>query len=356
MNKIYFSDELMARFYDGETTPEETIMILRAAKENPELKEEIDFMMSIPRELMDIQINREELKEKTKEEPKARVVSISDTSVAAASMTTPSTCYPLQLYRLAAKTRESGHDMKAPNDCVVRCEHYILQQFGKRASIEKLSSLSKDKGWLKEGGTPLHQIGRLLSEFYRLSVVRRYDCTKDDIKQELKSDCKVIAVINADKLYGKQVERDVPNHAIVVLSIDNEHVSLFDPQQGEEISCSTDNFIFAWKDSHYYIISVTKRGSRKYNPDPIDTSSFKIDDDLEELIEAIAENAHEIWAKERMADHWRYGDKRDDTKKEHPDLVPYSDLTDEEKKYDRKMARGTIELLKRLGYEIKKKE
>ena len=81
MNKIDFSDELMARFYDGETTPEETIMILRAAKENPELKEEIDFMMSIPRELMDIQINREELKEKTKEEPKARVVSISDTSL-----------------------------------------------------------------------------------------------------------------------------------------------------------------------------------------------------------------------------------------------------------------------------------
>ena len=323
MNKIDFSDELMARFYDGETTPEETIMILRAAKENPELKEEIDFMMSIPPELMDIQIKREDDQ--------------------------------LQLYRLVAKTRGYGHDMKAPNDCVVRCEHYILQQFGKSDTIEKLKSLSKGKGWLREGGTPLHQIGRLLSEFYRLSVVRRYDCSEDDIKHELNSNCKVIAVINADKLYGNQVERDIPNHAVVVLSIDNQQVLIFDPQLGEKKSYLIDNFMFAWKDSHYYIISVTKRGSRIYHPDPIDTSSFKIDEDLEELMEAIAENAHEIWAKERMANDWKYGDKRDDAKKEHPDLVPYSDLTDKEKEYDRKMARGTIELLKRLGYEIKKK-
>ena len=252
MNKIDFSDELMARFYDGETTPEETIMILRAAKENPELKEEIDFMMSIPPELMDIQIKREDDQ--------------------------------LQLYRLVAKTRGYGHDMKAPNDCVVRCEHYILQQFGKSDTIEKLKSLSKGKGWLREGGTPLHQIGRLLSEFYRLSVVRRYDCSEDDIKHELNSDCKVIAVINADKLYGNQVERDIPNHAVVVLSIDNQQVLIFDPQLGEKKSYLIDNFMFAWKDSHYYIISVTKRGSRIYHPDPIDTSSFKIDEDLEELM------------------------------------------------------------------------
>jgi hypothetical protein len=37
-------------------------------------------------------------------------------------------------------------------------------------------------------------------------------------------------------------------------------------------------------------------------------------------------------------------------------LVPYSDLTEEEKKYDRKMAQGTLELIQRLGYKIVKEK
>ena len=71
-------------------------------------------------------------------------------------------------------------------------------------------------------------------------------------------------------------------------------------------------------------------------------------------MEAIAENAHDIWAKARLEDGWKYGDVRDDKHKRHPDLVPYSDLTDSEKKYDRIMARGTLELVQRLGYKITK--
>jgi hypothetical protein len=57
-----------------------------------------------------------------------------------------------------------------------------------------------------------------------------------------------------------------------------------------------------------------------------------------------------------MTNGWKYGDERDDKQKKHPDLVPYSDLTDSEKEYDRKMARGTLELVQRLGYKIVKDE
>lgn len=333
MEKIKINNELMSRFYTGNVSAEEFQMILLAAEHDPDLKEEIRIMSSISDKLLDIRIEKK---------PAAKVVSM--------------TSQHLPTYALAAQSKKYGNDMKAPNDCVVRCEHYVLQQFGIKTTVEELTNQSRGKRWLKEDGTPLHHIGRLLSEFHRLSVVRRYDCEFNDISQELNSGCKVIAVINADKLYGNDVERNAPNHAVVILEANNKQVRIYDPQHAQEKSYSTSNFMIAWQDSHYYLLSVTKRGVRKYEPSPIDVSNFKLTDDLEELLEAIAENAHDIWAKERMDHDWTYGPERDDEHKKHPDLVPYSDLTDSEKEYDRKMARGTLELVQRLGYKIVKDE
>jgi hypothetical protein len=55
-----------------------------------------------------------------------------------------------------------------------------------------------------------------------------------------------------------------------------------------------------------------------------------------------------------MDEGWSYGPKRDDDHKKHPDLIPYSDLSESEKEYDRKTARGILELVQRLGYKITK--
>ncbi|MEE0894784.1 MAG: RyR domain-containing protein, partial [Bacteroidales bacterium] len=57
----------------------------------------------------------------------------------------------------------------------------------------------------------------------------------------------------------------------------------------------------------------------------------------------------------RKADGWNYGPQRNDEKKENPCLVPYSQLPEREKDYDREMAVNTIKLLLKLGYEIKKR-
>ena len=93
-----------------------------------------------------------------------------------------------------------------------------------------------------------------------------------------------------------------------------------------------------------------------YDPTPIDISKVELDENLCELREAIAENAHDIWARKRMAEGWIYGPNRNDDKKENPCIVPYSQLPDEEKEYDREMAVKTIKLLKALGYDIVKRE
>jgi hypothetical protein len=71
-------------------------------------------------------------------------------------------------------------------------------------------------------------------------------------------------------------------------------------------------------------------------------------------MELLARNAHENWAKQRVSEGWKYGTKRDDARKEHPCLVPYEELPESEKEYDRKMAGETLKVISGLGYKIKK--
>ena len=92
-----------------------------------------------------------------------------------------------------------------------------------------------------------------------------------------------------------------------------------------------------------------------YTPDPIDTSKIVLPEDLLELRELIAENVHEIWALGRIEGGWTYGEKRDDEKKTTPCLVPYCELSEEEKEYDRNTAFETLKLILALGYKIEKK-
>ena len=91
-----------------------------------------------------------------------------------------------------------------------------------------------------------------------------------------------------------------------------------------------------------------------YKPNPIDTSNVKLPKDLLELAEKIAENVHENWSIGRIADGWTYGETRDDDKKTTPCLVPYSELSDSEKEYDRVTALQTLKLIVALGYKISK--
>jgi len=92
-----------------------------------------------------------------------------------------------------------------------------------------------------------------------------------------------------------------------------------------------------------------------YEPEPIDTSKVQLNDEIFELTEILAKNAHEVWAEQRKAKGWRYGNHRDDARKEHPSLVPYEDLSEEEKEYDRRTAMETLKVMLALGYRIEKR-
>ena len=91
-----------------------------------------------------------------------------------------------------------------------------------------------------------------------------------------------------------------------------------------------------------------------YNPNPIDTSSIELSDDLKLLVEELARNVHDIWALGRINDGWTYGPQRDDTLKKHPCLVDYSELPESEKEYDRNTAMETLKMILKLGWIIEK--
>lgn len=89
-----------------------------------------------------------------------------------------------------------------------------------------------------------------------------------------------------------------------------------------------------------------------YKPQPIDTSDVKLSEELILLTEKIAENAHDSWALKRISEGWTYGEKRDDDKKTTPCLLPYNELPESEKEYDRVTAMESIKLIVKLGFKI----
>lgn len=90
----------------------------------------------------------------------------------------------------------------------------------------------------------------------------------------------------------------------------------------------------------------------QYIPAPIDTSAIALPPALASLTERLAENAHDLWAQERLAQGWTHGPQRDDAKKHHPCLIPYTALPETEKQYDRLAALGTLKAILKLGYHI----
>jgi ryanodine receptor 2 len=91
----------------------------------------------------------------------------------------------------------------------------------------------------------------------------------------------------------------------------------------------------------------------KYTPQPLDVSDVKLPEDLEQLVEKMSKNVHEVWAESRMKQGWKYGRQRNDELKTHPCLVPYEELPEEEKEYDRNTSIGTLKLIMKLGFKIR---
>ena len=93
-----------------------------------------------------------------------------------------------------------------------------------------------------------------------------------------------------------------------------------------------------------------------YIPSPIDTADVQLTPELLQLTEQLARNTHENWSRERLNQGWVWGPVRDDARKHHPCLIPYEELSESEKAYDRNTALETLRLIVKLGYRIEKED
>ena len=317
------SSELLAAYLEGNATAEETGMVLQSLYQDEALREIVELSQLVDKELG--------------MEPCEHEV--------------------LPMEAVAADCMEH-------NRCGLLCEQYVLRKLGLPVDEEEMSRVASEEHWLKPEGMPLFQIGRNL-ELQGLQVTRRFKCSIEDIAVALDRKCGVIVAVDGGELTGDRIEEigedfyrmHIPDHAVVVTAYDEENqlITLYDPNTGKDTDrYRLTRFLDAWADSKNYLITINHNTMCEYNPCPIDVKDVELHESLNELREAIAENAHEIWGLERKRQGWTYGPKRDDDKKHNPCMVPYSELPETEKVFDRDMAMDTLKLIKKLGYDIVK--
>ena len=315
-DKNQISDELLAAFLDGNTNAEDTMRVLNAAEQDMELQEIIRIASEVDEDM---------------------------------TITVKPTIIPMTA--MAAKKKETYL-------CDIECEEFVLHQFGIEVTHKSLLDTAYKNCWLKDKGMPLYNIGRLL-EKNNLPVSRRYNSTIEEVVRLLSAGNQLIAVVDDTLLGNAQSSANQhPNHAVAIssISVETDEIILFNPNTDEELTkYSISSFMEAWRQSNNYLVVINTTDRFIYEPSPIGLDDVELSDDLSELQEAIAENAHEIWAKNRRDQGWSYGPERNDQKKETPDMIPYCNLPETEKLYDREMAMQTLKLVKKLGFEIVKK-
>ena len=319
-NNRHIPSETIAAYLDGNASAEECRQILEAMAQDEEIRELMQISLAIDKE-----------------------------SGIPADATLPMTAM--------AATLDSS------NLCCIRCEEYILKKHG----IDHAGTGdAKQNGWLKDSGTALYDIGRIL-ESNGFTVIRQYNSSIEDIVCALQSGKDLIAVVDGGELLDRNeaemmediVNGPIPDHTVVITACDptSKRLTIHDPNSPDSLDTyPIDVFEEAWADSKHLLVIADYDEDAEYIPHPIDLSDIVLDDSLNELREAIAENAHEVWASNRKQEGWTYGPVRNDVLKQTPDMVPYSKLPESEKEYDRDMAIKTIKLLIKLGYEIVKKD
>lgn len=319
------SAELLAAYLDGNATASESQEILDALSTDAELRELLHISQAVDEDLGML----------------------------------PKECELIPMTAMAATCNEENY-------CCLECEKFILRQLGLDFDEQQLLTNAIRNGWQKVQGTALHNVGRHL-ENHGLIVNRQYKSTIDDIAHALEAGDGVIVAVDGGELYGNgayEAKEDVligqiPDHTVVVLALDvaSMTITLYDPNSSNtEDIYPIEQFKDAWNDSKNYLVTINHKDMKTYNPKPIDLSDVELTEDLNELREAIAENAHDVWALERQAQGWSYGPQRDDIKKQNPCMVPYSQLPEDEKTFDREMAMNTLKLVRKLGYDLIKRE
>ena len=252
LSKPTLSDELIAAFVDGRTTPKETQQVLRAMLTDEEVRDLIEYMIR-DNDMGDIEDECED----------GQTVSVSPLPVQT-NKTTSLSETQLPMAKMAAKSEE--------NLCGVRCEEFIMYKRNIPFDDCELIQIAKANNWLRKDGVPLFYIGELLARkgYY---VMRRYESNLDDIKRAILEKENVIVAVNSEILYDKKDHKKTePNHAVVVLSVGPDTVTIFEPLNKfeERIQVPLAKFMLSWEASHCYMVKIfTNPEGKPLKPDSV---------------------------------------------------------------------------------------
>jgi len=185
-----------------------------------------------------------------------------------------------------------------------------------------------------------------------LRVFERDTANPETVFTTLRKGGIIIPVVNATLLGEYNVEETAT--IVVKANQITDMVDLYVPKSDDIQTFSIAAFIEAWNKTGGLCTTAFPADTKTYHPKLINLEHVELPEGFDELREAIAENAHDMWALERQSEGWTYGPERDDSKLETPDMVPYAQLPESEKEYDRIMAEDTLRLLIALGYKIEK--
>lgn len=228
------TDELVASFLDGNTTAEQTLAVLEAARHDAELKELLEISHRVDDDM---------------------VFSITGHLLHKRLSLTPEEA-------LAAS------DITTRNLCAVQCEAYIMQQQGVEITCDALAEQAQANGWITPEGMPIANIGKLL-ELHGFSVFRKYLATIKDIQHALANGHHLIAVIDGGELVGDTEQEaiedaligEIPDHAVVITAYNPSRklISIYDPQTIPVLDeYSLSRFMGAWRDSRRYLVLTHK--------------------------------------------------------------------------------------------------
>ncbi|CAN0250954.1 unnamed protein product [Lampetra fluviatilis] len=89
-----------------------------------------------------------------------------------------------------------------------------------------------------------------------------------------------------------------------------------------------------------------------YKPAPFDLNHVKLTAGQEAMVDKLAENAHNVWARDRIRQGWTYGIQQDIKNKRNPRLIPYALLDERTKKSNKDSLREAVRTLIGCGYVI----
>lgn len=158
-----------------------------------------------------------------------------------------------------------------PDSCAIKSQQIILNEFGIDVNEDQLVQFSYEQGWYHADGTgtAAEDVGNLL-ETANIPVTRQDDANVFNLVSELSQGHKVIVGVDSEELWGNKFMAwlkdffmgDTPDHALVVAGIDtsdpdNVMVIVDDPGSGEyHKAYPLDQFMDAWSDAQCYMVST----------------------------------------------------------------------------------------------------